>query len=160
MSMAAMVATNVAIMQGIKMSVGFAAAGLTAALAAMMLTGMSVKPEACKQRNMICALEALSLLGLISWRLCMAFRPKGVAALSRPIRLAEKFIIMWPMAGWFFGNSGNNLEKKGPIIFESTLIPPALSAILIKPINSPIMPMSPIAIVTAVLQVSIMPSAF
>ena len=45
-NMAARVATNVAIMQGMKISVGFAAAGLTAALAAMIVTGIRVRPEA------------------------------------------------------------------------------------------------------------------
>ena len=48
-----MVAANVAIMQGIKMSVGLEAGGLTAARMAIMLMGMRVKPEACKTKNMI-----------------------------------------------------------------------------------------------------------
>ena len=96
---AATVAVKVAIMQGMKMSVGLAAGGLTAALIAMMLTGINVRPEACRARNMIWALDARSFSGLSSWRLCMAFSPKGVAALSRPSRLAEKFIIICPMAG-------------------------------------------------------------
>ena len=58
---AAMVAANVAIMQGIKISVGFAAGGFTAALMAIILIGMSVKPEACKTRNINCALLACLL---------------------------------------------------------------------------------------------------
>ena len=99
MNMAAIVATKVAIMQGTKISVGFTAGGRTAARAAMIETGMSVSPEACKHKNMICALDARSLFGFISCKLCIAFSPKGVAALSRPRRLAEKFIIIWPMAG-------------------------------------------------------------
>src|ERR1035437_4997245 len=130
--MAAIVATKVAIIQGINMSVGFTA--FKEALIAIILTGINVSPDACKQRNIICALDAVSFLGLISWRLSIALIPKGVAALSRPSKLAEKFITMWPIAGWFFGNSGNNLEKKGPTIFAKSLIPPALSAMLIKPI--------------------------
>src|SRR5690606_33047712 len=89
MNIAAMVATKVAIMQGTKISVGLA--DFKAALAAIIDTGMSVRPDACRQRNMICALEARSLSGFISCRLSIAFSPKGVAALSRPRRLAEKF---------------------------------------------------------------------
>src|SRR4029453_489507 len=91
---AAIVATNVAIMQGIKISVGLCAGGLTAALAAMMVTGINVRPEACRHRNIICAFEAFSLLTLMACKLSMAFIPKGVAALSRPNKFAEKFIIM------------------------------------------------------------------
>src|ERR1043166_2312483 len=105
-NIAAIVATNVAIMHGTKISVGLAAGGLTAARAAIIETGMSVRPDACKHRNMICALDALSLFGFSSCRLSIAFSPKGVAALSRPKRFAEKFIIMSPMAGWFLGSSG------------------------------------------------------
>src|SRR5687768_15152575 len=113
MNIAAIVATKVAIIQGTKMSVGFSA--LKAALAAMMLTGIRVNPDAWRQRNMICALEATSLLGFNSCRLSIAFNPKGVAALSSPSRLAEKFIIICPIEGCPFGISGNNLEKKGPM---------------------------------------------
>src|SRR5258708_28283598 len=91
---AAIVATNVAIMQGIKISVGLAAEGFTAARDAIMLTGIKVRPEACRHKNIICALEALSLFGLICCRLSIVLIPKGVAALSSPKRLAEKFIIM------------------------------------------------------------------
>ena len=61
MIIAAMVATKVAIMQGMKISVGLAA--FSAERAAMIVTGISVSPDACRQRNMICALEAVSLLG-------------------------------------------------------------------------------------------------
>ena len=90
--MAANVATNVTIMQGIKMSVGFAA--FAEARTAIMLTGIKVGPHACKERNMIWAFEATVLLGLSSWRLSIVFNPKGVAALSKPNKFAEKFIII------------------------------------------------------------------
>src|SRR5437868_2825168 len=92
------VATNVAIKQGRKISVGFAANApvdvLVAARTAIMLTGINVKPAACKQRNMICALLAVVLLGFNSCKLSMALMPNGVAALSNPIMFALKFIIM------------------------------------------------------------------
>src|SRR6476661_10075481 len=103
---------------------------------------------------MIWALDALSALGLISCRLCMAFKPKGVAALSNPKRFAEKFIIIWPIAGCPFGNSGKSFEKKGPMILDNNLMPPALSAMLIKPINKAIILINPILMLTALLQVS------
>jgi hypothetical protein len=54
----------------------------------------------------------------------MAFNPKGVAALSRFNKLAEKFIMIWPVAGWSFGISGNIFEKKGQIILDNNLTPP------------------------------------
>ena len=46
------------------------------------------------KQTMICELEATSLFGFNSCRLCIAFNPKGVAALSRFKRLAEKFIMI------------------------------------------------------------------
>src|SRR6476620_8637411 len=113
-------------MQGIKISVGLVA--FSEDRTAIILTGMSVNPAACKHKNIICAFDALSFDGLISCRLCMALIPNGVAALSRPRRLAEKFNIIWPIAGWSFGSSGNSLEKNGPMILDNILIPPARSA--------------------------------
>ena len=92
MSMAATVATKVAIIHGTKISVGFAA--FNDALAAMMLTGIKVRPEACKHKNMIWAFDAVSFLGLICCKLSIALIPNGVAALSNPSKLAEKFIII------------------------------------------------------------------
>ena len=94
-----MVAANVAIMQGMKISVGLAAGGVTDARMAMMLMGIRVRPDACKTKNMIWELLAVSLLGFSVCKLSMAFCPKGVAALSSPSKLAEKFIIMCPIAG-------------------------------------------------------------
>ncbi len=87
-----MVATNVVIMQGTKISVGFA--DFKEALTAMILTGIKEKPAACKHKNMSCAFEAVCLVGFISCKLSIAFKPNGVAALSSPKRLAEKFIII------------------------------------------------------------------
>jgi hypothetical protein len=89
----------------------------------------------------------------------MAFIPNGVAALSNPIRLAEKFITICPIEGWFFGTSGKIFEKNGPMILERKRIPPALSAMLIKPINKAIIPIRPIQRFTASLVVSNIPFA-
>jgi len=46
MNIAAIVATNVAIIHGTKISVGFPDGGFTAALAAMIATGINVNPAA------------------------------------------------------------------------------------------------------------------
>src|SRR5689334_1019836 len=86
----ATVAANVAIIQGTNISVGFCARN--DALTAIIETGIKVKPEACKHKNMICALDATALLGFNSCRLCIVFNPNGVAALSSPNKFAEKFI--------------------------------------------------------------------
>src|SRR5204863_1911321 len=94
---AAIVAANVAIMQGIKISVAFLAP--EAERNAIILTGINVSPEACRHKNIICALDAFTLSGFSSCKLSIALMPNGVAALSNPRRLAEKFIIMWPLAG-------------------------------------------------------------
>jgi hypothetical protein len=45
---------------------------------------------------MIWLLEALSLAGFASCMLSMAFKPKGVAALSSPRKFAAKFMVMNP----------------------------------------------------------------
>ena len=154
--MAVMVPTKVTIIQGRKTSVGSEA--FCAALTAITLTGIKFKPAACKQRNMICELEATSLVGLSSCKLSIAFNPKGVAALSKPSRLAEKFMIICPMEGCPFGISGKSLEKKGPTMRDKSLIPPAFSAMFIKPMNKAKIPTSFKQISTATQQVSMMPS--
>ena len=60
----------------------------------MIEVGISVNPAACRQRNMIWLLEALSFAGFTSCMLSIAFNPKGVAALSSPRKFAAKFIVM------------------------------------------------------------------
>src|SRR6187431_1329670 len=115
MNIAAIVATKVAIIQGTKISVGFADGGLTAALAAMIETGINVNPAAWRHINITCAFVALLLSGFNSCKLSIALIPKGVAALSSPSMLAEKFIIMCPIDGCPFGISGNIFEKNGPM---------------------------------------------
>lgn len=139
---AATVAAKVAIIQGIKISVGLAAGGLTEALIAIILTGIRVSPDACKTINMICELLAVSLSGFKVCKLSIAFKPKGVAALSKPSRLAEKFIIICPMAGCFGGTSGNNLPKKGPTIRDKNRMAPAFSPMFMNPKKSVMMPIS------------------
>jgi hypothetical protein len=50
-NIAKMVATKVAIIHGIKMSVGFDA--FIADRVAMIVTGIKVRPDACKHKNII-----------------------------------------------------------------------------------------------------------
>src|SRR5579862_4032378 len=156
MKIAAKVAAKVAMRQGMKISTGFEAC--IEALAAMTATGIILKPEACRLKNMICAFEADDLFGFNSCKLSIVFKPNGVAALSRPRRFAEKFIIIWPNTGCPFGTSGKSRVKNGPIILDRILIPPALSAIFINPRNNAITPISFRAILTDDQQVSMMPS--
>ena len=94
-----------------------------------------VKPEAFKTKNIICAFEATVLFGFNSCKSFIAFSPKGVAALSRPSILAEKFIIIEPTAGWSFGISGNKRVNKGATNFDMIFIAPPSSPIFIKPIH-------------------------
>src|SRR5258708_36271207 len=93
----AIVATKVAMTTGMNISVGSGA--LKEARRAITVIGITCRPEACRQRNMIWGLEAGSLSGLICWRLFFALMAKGLAASSSPSRLAEKFIIICPVAG-------------------------------------------------------------
>src|SRR5688572_5552896 len=146
------VAMNVAIIHGIKILV--ASFEFAMMRCAMMLMGVSVNPDACSTMNMIWGLLAVSLFGFTSCKLCIAFKPNGVAALSNPSRLAEKFIIMCPIAGWFFGSSGNSLLKNGPTMRERNPIAPARSPIFMNPRNRLITPINPIEISTLVLAVA------
>ena len=70
----------------------------------------------------------------------MAFKPNGVAALSSPSMLAEKFKTISPIAGCFSGISGNNLFKNGFNFRAKKLIAPARSAIFINPEKKIIVP--------------------
>src|SRR3546814_4168280 len=71
-----------------------------------MVTGNRVSDDAFKTRNKICALLAVSGLGLSVWSSFMARKPMGVAALSRPRPLAAKFKVISPSAGCPAGTSG------------------------------------------------------
>ena len=72
----------------------------------------------------------------------MAFSPIGVAALSSPSMFAEKFIIIWPAAGWSFGTSGKIREKNGPMMRETAWTAPAFSATERNPSHSVMTPAS------------------
>ncbi|MNR31931.1 hypothetical protein D3C85_1494730 [compost metagenome] len=81
---------------------------LTAIACRMAMTdvGISVSPAVFRTMNMIWALLAVSALGFSAWSSRIALSPSGVAALSRPSRLADTFIIIAPCAGWPCGTPG------------------------------------------------------
>ena len=139
----------------------------------MMLTGMMVSPEVLSTRNMIIGLVAVMFLSstcsfdhlldapssLFFWTfsscmLSMAFRPRGVAALSKPSILAAMFMKMWPVAGCPLGMSGKSLLKRGLSAFDSTLTMPPRSPIFMMPIQRERTPVSPREISKAVLEFS------
>ena len=64
-----------------------------------MVTGSRVTDEVLRTRNRICALVAVSWSGFRVCRSFIAFRPMGVAALSRPRKLAARFMVTEPSAG-------------------------------------------------------------
>jgi hypothetical protein len=64
------------------------------------------------------------------------------------------------MEGCPLGTSGKSFEKKGPTILDRRRMPPALSAMLMNPMNSASIPISLRHISTDTQQVSMMPSTF
>ena len=100
---------------------------LSAMLWRMAITdvGISVMPAVLSTRNMIIGLLAVSFCGLISCNSRIAFRPSGVAALSRPSMLALKFMTMLPLAGWPAGISGKTRRKNGATSAAEQLDQPA-----------------------------------
>ena len=65
----------------------------------MIEMGIRVRPEVFSTRNMIIGFDAVSFLGFSSCSCSIAFRPSGVAALSRPSILAAMFIKIEPVTG-------------------------------------------------------------
>ncbi len=124
-----------------KISVG--SADPSVARKAKILTGIKVSPEVLSTKNIIWASDAVSFSGLMSCSCAIAFKPSGVAALSSPSILAEKFIIIEPMAGWFFGSSGNSFVNNGLTILERIFTAPPFSPIFMMPIHKDKMPVSP-----------------
>ena len=81
----------------------------------------------------------------------MAFSPNGVAALSSPNILAEMFMKMFPMTGWFLGMSGKSLQKSGLRPRARMWTTPPFSPIFMMPIHSESTPFRPREISKAVL---------
>ena len=144
----ASVEKKVANKMGMKMSVGWAAP--SCALYTIMLTGMSVSPEVLSTRNMIIGFDAVSFLLFNSCICSIAFRPRGVAALSSPSMLAAMFMKMLPVTGCPFGMSGKSLVNTGLSRRASTLTTPPFSPIFITPNQSDRTPVNPKEISKAV----------
>ena len=140
---------NVASNMGRNMSVGCAAP--ICARYTMILTGMMVSPLVLSTRNIIMELEAVSFFVFNSCSPSIAFRPSGVAALSRPSMLAERFMKMLPMTGWLRGISGNSFANTGPSTRARAFTTPPRSPIFMMPIHSESTPVSPSEISNAVL---------
>ena len=60
--------------------------------------------------------------------------------------MAEKFITMWPVAGWSFGTSGKMREKNGEMTLASQPTAPAFSPMFMMPSHKVITPASGSAI--------------
>ena len=146
--MPASVEKNVAKRMGMKMSVGCWAP--ICARYTMMLTGMSVSPEVFSTRNIIMGFDAVSFFWFSSCICSMAFRPSGVAALSRPSMLAAMFMKMLPVTGCPLGMSGKSLQNTGDSRRDSALTTPPFSPTFITPSHSDSTPVRPSEISNAV----------
>ncbi|EJX01317.1 hypothetical protein EVA_10574 [gut metagenome] len=126
---------------GMNISVGCAAP--ICARYTMMLTGIRMSPDVFITRNMIIGLVAVSFCEFSSCSSFIAFSPIGVAALSSPNMLADRFIKMLPMAGCPFGISGNSRQNNGLSQRLNVWIIPLCSPIFKMPSHSANMPVSP-----------------
>ena len=73
----------------------------------------------------------------------MAFSPIGVAALSKPNKLAEMHMKMEPVAGWSFGIPGKSLLNTGAVNRANACITPPFSPIFMMPSQRAKTPVSP-----------------
>ena len=115
-----------------------------------MLTGISVSPLVFSTRNMIIGFDAVSFFVFSSCICSIAFRPRGVAALSSPNILAAMFIKMEPVTGCPLGISGNRRVKTGDSTRANTLTTPPFSPTFITPSQSDSTPVNPNEISNAV----------
>ena len=119
---------------GTIISVGFAEP--YESLIAIIVVGKTVTPAVFKTKNVIIAVDAVSLLVLIFCNSLIAFSPKGVAALPKPNILAAIFEDIYPNALLFLGTEGNKRFKIGSKKFANLDKTPASSAIFIIPVQS------------------------
>ena len=126
---------------------------------AMTPRGITATPEVLMARNSAIASvdTPLRVFRLSSSRI--AFNPKGVAALPSPSMLAARFMIMAPMAGWSGGMEGKSRRMTGAKPCAIACMRPASRKMRMKPSQSAIIPMRPMAMVTAPLAES-MPAWF
>ena len=137
----ASVEKKVANRMGMKISVGCAAPSW--ARYTIIEIGISVSPLVFSTRNMIIGFEAVSFFVFSSCSCSIAFRPRGVAALSKPSMLAAMFMKMEPVTGWPLGISGNSFTKTGLSSRASTLTIPPFSPIFMIPSQSDNTPVRP-----------------
>ncbi len=108
-----------------------------------MVSGSKVTDEAFSTRNKIMALLAVSGFGFSVCNSRMAASPSGVAALSRPSTLADRFITTAPCAGCRAGTSGIKRRNKGASARVITSRLPPACATRMMPSHNVITPARP-----------------
>ena len=119
---------------------------------AAQVVGMSWREAVFIATKVTMALLALSLWGFNFCSSRIAARPKGVAALPRPSRLAERFMQMACMAGLPCGTVGNSHRVRGCSSRASASVRRQRRAISIRPLHRHSMPVRVMTRVTASLQ--------
>ena len=100
-----------------------------------MVVGTIVTPLVFNTKKVIMASLAVFLSLFNFWRLSIAFRPNGVAALPKPAIFAAMLLAIKPSDSSPSGTLGNIFFKIGVIILDIQEIIPASSAIFISPIQ-------------------------
>ena len=151
------VEANVAISVGTNISKGRVLPA--AARTPMTPSGSSATLEVLMARNRHMALVATPGNGLSRFNSVIALMPNGVAALPRPSMFAEMLRIMALMAGCSAGTSGNRRTITGRTRRASWRIMPPASRMRTKPSHNAMMPIKPMASVTAPLAAAMLASA-
>ena len=110
-------------------------------LIAVIIVGMICSDAVFMMTNVIISSVAVLLSGFVSFRCCMAFMPKGVAALLTPSILAMMFIHMYLKALESFFRLGKNFDSTGEKIFTSAVVAPLSSTIFNMPEKKHIVPL-------------------
>ena len=123
---------------GMKTSVGTLAPQATRI--ASMLMGIMVRLEVFSTRNMICGSDAFSWSGFTSCNSFMAFKPRGVAALSKPKHIGAEIHHNGAHGRMVFGYSRKYPAEEWIHQPDSALTAPPFSPIFIIPSQSVITP--------------------
>lgn len=113
------------------------------------VVGMSWREAVFIATKVTMALLALSLWGFNFCSSRMAARPRGVAALPRPSRLAERFMEMACMAGLPCGTVGNSHRVRGRSSRANASVRRQRRAISIRPLHRHSIPVRAMARLTA-----------
>ena len=116
---------------------------------AAQVVGMSWREAVFIATKVTMALLALSLWGFNFCSSRMAARPKGVAALPRPSRLAERFMEMACMAGLPCGTVGNSHRVRGRSSRANASVRRQRRAISIRPLHRHSIPVRAMTRLTA-----------